>query len=467
MRERHLGEELVGRFSAVAGTTVAAYAGLVILVSAVMGEVQVRRSLERTADVVESLLGLYADPEGSPTTVAPEMLADQLVGMGQQFAITRAPGGGDGAVYFLSPTMPAKRLAGLAAAATPAEVRAVVLEAIAERARWQSRVLHRESGDFDIYMIGSRMPTVWVLVALSAAAVLILPAAIYFARRGARQTVQNALQPLEQVASETRTIGPADLDRRLTVPTGQVEVTELAEAINRMLERVDRSHRALESFTGDASHELRTPLSHLRGQAQWALAPGRTPEELREALTAIQREVERTNKMVDDLLLIARGGSQQIALERRPFDLRTVVKEVEEITQAMAIDRGLTVRSEVENGAVVLGDPDRTRHVLLNLASNAVRYTTHGSVTITVRHRDGEVGVEVRDTGPGISAEHLEHIFDRFYRVDQSRNRALGGAGLGLTIARLLAELQDGRITVSSEVDRGSSFTVWLPTAAV
>ncbi len=463
--ERRIGDELVGRFSALAGTTVAIYAVLVVLVFAVLGEFQLRRTLEHTADVIESLLGLYADPEGSPTTVAPEMLADQLVGMGQQFAITRTTGGGDGGVYFLSPTMPAKRLAGLAAASSVSEVRQVVLEAIAERARWQYRVLHRASGDFDIYMVGSRMPFVWAIVGLSAAALLILPAAIYVSRRGARQAVGAALQPLEAVVRQTRTIGPADLDRRLATPTGQVEITELADTVNRMLDRVDRAHRALESFTGDASHELRTPLSHLRGQAQWALATGRTPEELREALGAIQREVERTNKMVDDLLLIARGGNRQIALERRPFELEPVVQEVEEIAQAMAADRGLAVQSVIENGAVALGDPDRTRHILLNLVSNAVRYTSEGSVTLAVRRRDGNVGVEIRDTGPGIAAEHLERIFDRFYRVDQSRSRALGGAGLGLTIARLLAELQDGHITVTSKVNQGSSFTVWLPDA--
>ena len=112
-----------------------------------------------------------------------------------------------------------------------------------------------------------------------------------------------------------------------------------------------------------------------------------------------------------------------------------------------------------------IGDADRTRHILLNLASNAVRYTLSGSVTFAIARNGSEVGVSVRDTGPGIAPEHLERIFDRFFRIDQSRSRELGGTGLGLAIARLLAELQAGRIEVESTPGRGSAFSLWLPSA--
>src|SRR5207245_409888 len=114
-----------------------------------------------------------------------------------------------------------------------------------------------------------------------------------------------------------------------------------------------------------------------------------------------------------------------------------------------------------------LGDADRTRHILLNLASNAVRYTPHGSITFALETNGKMVGASVRDTGPGIAAEHVERIFDRFFRVDQSRSRDLGGTGLGLAIARLLAELQGGHITVDSSPGVGSTFTVWLPAAGL
>jgi two-component system, OmpR family, sensor histidine kinase BaeS len=133
----------------------------------------------------------------------------------------------------------------------------------------------------------------------------------------------------------------------------------------------------------------------------------------------------------------------------------------------MAQGKDLPVRAVLAGDGPVwaLGDADRTRHVLLNLTSNAVRYTPKGGVTLTLRRNGAEVGVSVRDTGPGIAPEHLERIFDRFYRIDQSRSRDLGGTGLGLAIARLLAELQHGRITVDSTLGTGSTFTVWLPAA--
>jgi signal transduction histidine kinase len=232
-----------------------------------------------------------------------------------------------------------------------------------------------------------------------------------------------------------------------------------------MLERVDRAHRALESFTADASHELRTPLTHLRAQVQWALDDDRAPPDVGEALVAMERELERTTKMVDELLLIARGENQQLALTRAPFDLTALVAEVKEIAEAMAMGRDLAVRIAASDPVWAWGDADRARHVLLNLASNAVRYTAGGSVTFAVRYTSTVAGVSVEDTGPGIAPEHIERIFDRSYRIDQSRSRAFGGVGLGLAIARLLAELQGGTIAVESAPDRGSTFTLWLPRA--
>jgi signal transduction histidine kinase len=202
----------------------------------------------------------------------------------------------------------------------------------------------------------------------------------------------------------------------------------------------------------------------LRAQVQWASADGRSEEEIRESLAAVERQLDGTTKMVEELLLIARGENLQLGLSREPFDLTAVVNEVKEITEAMAIGREINVHMTAPGEAVwALGDANRTRHVLLNLSSNAVRYTGKGEVTFQVEQNGKMVGASVEDTGPGIARDHVERIFDRFFRVDQSRSRALGGTGLGLTIARLLAELQGGRIAVASEENRGSKFTLWLP----
>src|SRR5205823_5375668 len=273
---------------------------------------------------------------------------------------------------------------GLPASASPDDVRRALLAAIAQRARWRYRVLHRAAGAFDIYVVASRESYVVALGALVAAAALLLPAVGFAVARGARQAVAGALRPLERVAAETRAIGPSELGTRLMSPTGQAEVTELADSINRMLERVDRAHRALQSFTADASHELRTPLTHLRAQVQWASEDGRTEAETGEALAAMERGLDRTAKLVEDLLLIARGENRQLALAHVPFDLAPVVDEVREITEAMATDKSLVVHAEPSARIEVVGDADRTRHILLNLASNAVRYTPSGSVVFAI-----------------------------------------------------------------------------------
>jgi signal transduction histidine kinase len=465
--ERRLSTVLIKRFSRVAWTALAGYALLVVAVFAVAAEAVLRRSLEHSADVVQSLLGAYTDSTGGPGSVMPTTLADQLLGMGAQVVITRTTrnAGGMQQVYFLSPDMPAQRLEGLPASASPDDVRQVLLAAIAQRARWRYRALHRSAGPFDIYIVGSRQPYLVALAGLTVVAALLLPVVALSARGGARRAVADALGPLGLVTTATSAIGPAELGRRIASPTGQAEITELAESINRMLERVDRAHRALESFTADASHELRTPLTHLRAQVQWALGEGRAATDVAEALVAMERELERTTKMVDELLLIARGENQQLALARAPFELTALVAEVKEIAEAMAMGRDLTVRDVASGPVWAWGDADRTRHVLLNLASNAVRYTAHGSVTFAGRYNGMMVGVSVEDTGPGIAHEHIERIFDRFYRIDQSRSRAFGGAGLGLAIARLLAELQRGAIAVESSPGKGSMFTLWLPRA--
>src|SRR5207302_476766 len=331
VNELRLGAVLTRRFTRVAWTGLAGYALLVVALFAAAAEMALRRSLEHSADLTQSLLGAYRDSTSEPGGVMPSALADRLVAMGGQVVITRTTTGAGGKqdVYYVSPDMPARRLEGLPASASP------------------------------------------------------------------------------------------ELGRRLTSPTGQAEVTELADSVNRMLERVDRAHRALEAFTADASHELRTPLTHLRAQVQWAAAEGRTEGETREALGAMERVLDQTAKLVEELLLIARGENRQLALAHAPFELTAVVDEVREITEAMALGRDLAVSATPSPPRWALGDADRTRHILLNLASNAVRYTPNGRITFELATNGIMVGVSVRDTGPGIAPEHLGRIFDRFFRVDQ------------------------------------------------
>ncbi len=465
MSEPRLADELFRRFSRVMGRTLVGYVVVVMVVFAIVGEVGLQRSMVHSADLIESLLVLYADPEETEATVAPAMLVDQLLGMGDPYIITRMTNSTEGerSTYLLSPTMPAKLLEGLPANATVGEIRAFLLNAIAARQHWRYRILHRPAGAYDIFVASSRIPYLIALLVVTIAGLLLLPVAWWVSRHSARAAVAQTLQPLEIASHETLEIGPSDLGRRLKSPTGQAEVTALVEAVNRMLDRVERAHRSLEAFTADASHELRTPLTHLKAQAQWALDESRSIEDMREAMAAVVREVEHTIRLAEDMLLIARGENQQLTVERVAFDACEVIGEVEEIAKAMAADRDVTIHQLLDGPVWVTGDPERTRQVLLNLASNAVRHTAEGSVTFAVERNGPEVGLAVRDTGTGIAPEHHQRVFDRFYRVDRARSRDHGGTGLGLTIAQMLARLQDGRLTMTSSLNEGSTFILWLP----
>ena len=170
--------------------------------------------------------------------------------------------------------------------------------------------------------------------------------------------------------------------------------------------------------------------------------------------------------MINDLLLLARGENRELVVTREPFPLSPLVDDVAEITQIMAGDRTVTITKPEANGLMAIGDANLTRQILLNLASNAVQHAGTGEVSFAFRRRDERVGVAVRDSGAGIEPEHLPRLFERFYRVEPSRSREHGGAGLGLAIALMLAELQDGGIAVESEPGKGTTITLWLPAAA-
>lgn len=406
---------------------------------AVLSEVLVRNALDRSADLVESLLGMYADPTGNPTSVAPDMLTSALLGVGDgsRLVILRTVDRGDGMpkVYYLSPGMPAKQIEEQGAAPTPDSLRARIRASVGDRG-WRTALVHRQSGGFDIYLSASRLPaimTVGALVVLLAAA---LPVAMLLSRRAVNRATTQAMRPLQVLLRDTQAIVPAALDRRVTTPAGVSEISEVAEAINTMVARVQASHDALTRFTADVSHELRTPLTHLRAQAQWALDERRTPEEQREALAQMGDAVDQMGRLIEGLLTLARGDSRELTPRMRPFDLATIADEVVEVGEVLRGHKPLAVVNKVAPGTIAFGDPDYARQILVNFVSNAVRHTAEGAVTLSASHEHGRVRTEVRDTGEGIAPQHLPRIFDRFYRPETSRSRDHGGAGLGLAIAR-------------------------------
>ncbi len=464
MSERSLAETLVARLRGLTARGLGIYAVAVLLGFAGLSEVLARAALSRSADVIQSLLGMYADPGGERTTVAPGMLTTALVGVDDdaRFVILRTVGARDGMpkVYYLSPGMPAKLIEQAGEATSPAAVRAGIQASVAE-AGWHM-LYHRTSGDFDLYLSASRTPMLLALGGLAAISVLLLPLAAWGTHRAARASTAATLQPLRTLVSETGAIRPTELSRRVTTPTGITELTEVGQAINDLVVRVEGAHQALTQFTADVSHELRTPLTYLRAQVQWALDDHRSPEELRESLGAIGTSVDQACQLIEGLLIIARGDSRELSPRVCDFDVGAIADEVAELGEVMCADKPVFVTAEHPPALTAHGDPAWTRQILLNFVSNAARHTASGRITVAVRRDDGSVIAEVRDSGSGIPAEHLPRVFDRFYRVDSSRSRAHGGAGLGLAIARTLAHTQRARVGAASAEGEGSTFVLDL-----
>ena len=221
-------------------------------------------------------------------------------------------------------------------------------------------------------------------------------------------------------------------------------------------------------FIADASHELRTPLAVLRGETEVALGKTRTVEEYQESLTLIKDEAERLSRIVEDLFILARQPIQSpTALIKEPVSLTEVVKDCARAAQVLASRKGVRLKLENDATSIALNaDEELIKRMILNLLDNAVKYTPEGGeISLALEKHNGSAEIVVRDTGIGLSQTDQQRVFDRFYRVDKARSRALGGAGLGLSIVRSIVEAHGGNITIDSTPRHGSTFTVSLPLA--
>ena len=273
---------------------------------------------------------------------------------------------------------------------------------------------------------------------------------------------RRALQPVDTIAQTARQITAADdLGRRIPYNGPPDELGQLTQTFNETLARLERLFNVQRRFVADVSHEMRTPLTTIRGNVDLMRRFGYDEE----AIAAIDGEARRMSRLVEDLLLLAKADAGRLPLERQLVELDTIVAEV--FNQARMLSDVVTVTLGPVEPARVIGDPDRIKQLLLNLVSNGLKYTPQGGTVTLGLRRDGQwVEVNVSDTGIGIPAEDLSHVFDRFYRVDKARSRAQGGTGLGLSIAKWLAEAHGGQITVTSEPGSGSTFTIRLPLVA-
>jgi signal transduction histidine kinase len=248
------------------------------------------------------------------------------------------------------------------------------------------------------------------------------------------------------------------------------ELARLTSTLNQMLGRLERSFSTLRRFTADASHELKTPLTVLRSGIERSITHPHVPRDVLETLEETLFEVNRMTELVDSLLTLARADEGRAPLHLEEVDLREILVELSETASILGEQASVQVAVQVPNDRVMMNiDASRIRQLLMNLLTNAIKYTPpEGSVEVDANVEDADVVITVRDTGVGIAPGDLPHIFDRFWRADPARSRSgtRPGSGLGLAISKWIAGAHGGTIEVESRPGKGTTFTVKLPTGS-
>lgn len=292
-----------------------------------------------------------------------------------------------------------------------------------------------------------------------------LPIAILIAGFGGYFLTRKFLSPIDEMTSKARKIGEENLKERLPVINADDELGSLARAFNEMLERIERSFERLKQFTSDAAHELRTPLTAIRSIGEVGLQNYKDTKRYREIIGSMLEENRRLTHLVDNLLFLSRADSKSLNEHLNPVELKSLIYETVDFIHVLAEEKNQTISIETEKEITVKADAALIKQALLNLLDNAIKYSHEGSKIIVKVDLDKNNSpfIEVLDDGPGISEEHLERIFERFYRVDKGRSRDMGGSGLGLAIASWAVTTQGGKLTVESNVGKGSSFRITFP----
>lgn len=276
-------------------------------------------------------------------------------------------------------------------------------------------------------------------------------------------TLGQALEPLKSIVETAENINRADdLSRRIPqLGSEEDEIGSLIGTFNKTLERLEVLFTSQQRFLADVSHELRTPLTVVKGNVDLMR---RMKQFDKESLTSIDQEAGRLTRLVGGLLLLAQAESGKLPLTFRPVELDILITEVFQEMRIIAGDKARVHLNEIDQ-MLVNGDRDRLKQVLINLVANAIQYTPqNGDVFLSLAKVGGQARIVCRDTGPGIPAEDLPHIFERFYRAEKSRTRGQStGFGLGLSITKWIVEHHGGRIEVDSKEGQGTTFAIWLP----
>ena len=280
---------------------------------------------------------------------------------------------------------------------------------------------------------------------------------------------RRALRPVDQITGAAESISINNLSDRLAVPKTSDELQRLSETLNRMLARLDTSVKKMTQLTADASHELRGPVSLIRTTAELAVRGGRTNSDFHNDMVQILTEAERTTRLIDSLLILARADSKEGGLQLELTQLAVSVREAIRQAKNLAAEKRIELTASlVSEPIIVHGDSEALRRLFFILIDNALKYTPEGGrVQVSLISSEGNAVVTVQDSGIGIAEADQPYIFDRFWRADPVRSRGTGGAGLGLSIAHWIVKEHKGSIAVQSRPGQGSTFKVAMPMAGV
>jgi heavy metal sensor kinase len=286
---------------------------------------------------------------------------------------------------------------------------------------------------------------------------------LLFGLAGGWWLASRAIRPIEDISATAVKISAGDLSQRINIADTESELGRLANILNSTFARLDAAFAQQKHFTSDAAHELRTPVSVMLTQTQMTLNRERGAHEYRDTVESCQRAAQRMRRLIESLLELARLDAGQERMKRMQFDLSATARDCLELIRPIADERGVKIFSDLPP-LDCTGDSERLGQVITNLLTNAIQYNKpDGEVRIAVQSQGDMALLVVSDTGAGIPAEDLPHVFERFYRADKSRSGPGGHAGLGLAISKAIVAAHGGTIEAASEAGKGANFFVRLP----
>jgi heavy metal sensor kinase len=330
-----------------------------------------------------------------------------------------------------------------------------------------ARHFSSEGKPYTLVILQSLHPQEVMLEEITSTFAWVIPIAILLASIGGYFLARKSLAPVVAMSSQAGRIGAANLHERLAVHNEKDELGHLARSFNSLLDRLSQSFERQQRFMADASHELRTPVAILRGESEVALSQhARSADEYRESLGVLHQEAARLTHIVEDLFTLTRADAGQYPLLPRDFYLDELVGECVHSARTLALAKKISLNFEEVCESPIHADESLLRRMILNLLDNAIKYTPEGGrVTVACRRAGEEYALSITDTGGGIPEDLQPRIFERFFRTDKARSRAEndgGGAGLGLSISRWIAEAHHGRLELTRSDSVGSTFTAYL-----